>query len=98
MPDIPRLLHKRSHHGYTTDPAKAMFGEPEAVSADAQRAITAQAHDHAHQLQVAKWIEARADIQRRLDWVWSQRFRRDVQSQVRALERQLQRLDQRIAS
>lgn len=38
--DQPRLLAAKSQYGYTDDPAKAMWGEPEAVSQDEQERIT----------------------------------------------------------
>ena len=97
MGDSTRLLHRRSEHGYTDHPGRALPQEPEAVSREVQRSITAQAQDQAHQLRVAQWVEHRMEIQRRIDWVYSQRLRRDVRSQLRALERQLDRLDKRIA-
>ena len=97
MPDPVRLLHKRSAHGYTSNPARALFAEPEAVGSEIQRAITAEVHQSAHDRQVEQWRERQAAIARELEWLKSQRFRRDVRSAVRGLERQLAQLDHRIA-
>lgn len=97
MPDSLRLLHARSQHGYTDNPSRAMFGEPEAVSADVQRELTADSLAREHEAQVAQWRTRRAAIARELDWLRSQRFQRDVRSAVRALDRQLANLDRRIA-
>ena len=76
--DTPRLLHRHSHYGYTDRPEHALFQEPEAVSADTQRDLTTRAHRAAQQAQVAEWMVHRAEIERRLAWLYSQRFRRDV--------------------
>jgi tripartite-type tricarboxylate transporter receptor subunit TctC len=97
VPDAPRLLHRHSPHGYTDQLAHSLFQEPEAVSADDQQRLTAAAHQAAKDAQVSEWQERRARIQREFDWLYSQRFRRDVRSQLRAVQRQLERLDQRIA-
>jgi hypothetical protein len=94
--DPPRLLHRHSAHGYTDDPARAMFGEPEAVPADVQAQITAAARRSEHDAMVAGWLERRAAIEREIDWLYSQRLRRDVSSSLRALHRQLDRIEQRI--
>jgi hypothetical protein len=51
----PRLLHKRSHHGYTSDPMMALHGEPEAVS-------------KAYQAQLAREARMRRAIDRQLAW------------------------------
>ena len=97
MPDQPRLLHRHSPHGYTDQLSHSLFAEPEAVSADVQRRQTDDARRAAHQRDVDEWQDRRAAMQREVDWLYSMRFQRDVRSQVRALERQLDRLDQRIA-
>lgn len=40
----PRLMARDSSRGYTNEPAVAMAREPEAVSEEEQRAMTAEAH------------------------------------------------------
>jgi hypothetical protein len=96
--DQPRLLHRHSQYGYTDRPERALYREPEAVSVEAQEQLTLSARRAEHAQQVEQWRERRAAIAREVAWLYSQRFRRDVGSSVRALERQLERLDQRIAS
>lgn len=44
----PRLLAARSEHGYTTDPARALPGEPEAIPAADLAHYTRQARDRDH--------------------------------------------------
>lgn len=102
--DAVRLLARNSaaEHatlgiGYTSDPSRALRAEPEAVTADVQRALTARAGRTARERQLEEWNARRAELQRTLDWLHSQRFVRDVRSTIRALERQLARLDRRIA-
>lgn len=94
--DDPRFLARRSELGYTSRASLAVVGEPEAVSADEQRELTAQRRRAAHEAQVAEWQEHRASLQRSIDWLHSQRFRRDVRSSLRALERQVEQLDDKI--
>lgn len=96
--DQPRLLHRKSQFGYTDDPSKAVFAEPEAVSREDQELLTTRAHRAAQQAQVAEWMVHRAEIERRIAWLYSQRFQRDVSAQLRQLTKQLERLDQKIAS
>jgi hypothetical protein len=95
--DSPRLLRRRSEYGgYTTDPSRALFDEPEAVGAEVQELLTDRARRVELDSQREEWREHRDEIERRLGWLQSQRFRRDVSSQVRALRRQLDRLDELI--
>ncbi|MGZ4185010.1 MAG: hypothetical protein ACXVSF_06455 [Solirubrobacteraceae bacterium] len=96
--DAPRLLHRRSQYGYTTDVDRALYQEPEAVPRDDQAVITARAHRSAREAQLVEWRERRAAIERQLSWLNSRRFERNVTTQVRALQRQLDRIDKRIAS
>ncbi|MGZ4254808.1 MAG: hypothetical protein ACXVS6_22665 [Solirubrobacteraceae bacterium] len=95
--DQPRLLHRRSQRGYTSDPAYALFAEPEAVSRSDQERITLAAHRAAHAAQVAEWEQRRHNVEREIGWLYSQRFQRDVSAQLRQLEKQLQRIDAKIA-
>lgn len=93
MPDGPRLLHKRSQHGYTSLPSRALFKEPEAISVHAQQALAAAAARTAREQQLAEWEQARQEIARRLDWLFSQRLQRDVRQQLRSTRYQLDQLD-----
>jgi hypothetical protein len=95
--DLPRLLHRRSEHGYTDDLSRALYAEPEAVPRDVQDAMTAAAHRAEHEAIVAGWQVRRVAIEREINWLYSQRLHRDVSSSLRALRRQLDRLDARIA-
>jgi hypothetical protein len=91
-----RLLAVRSELGYTDVPALAMRDEPEAVSAEAQHELTEQAH-------------RRADARRRREWerlgprLWSvlldleAALGRDYAGELRALARDAERLDRRVA-
>lgn len=93
VPDAVRLLHRDSTHGYTDNPARAVPGEAEAVPADVQREITARSHRSARAERVAEWAERRAAVEREVAWLYSQRNHRSVRSELRALARQLARLD-----
>lgn len=91
-----RLLHARSEHGYTHEPALALRDEPEAVPEETQRELTAEAH-------------RRAELRRRRDWerlgprLWAivveleHALGREFGGEVRALARGAERLDRRIA-
>jgi hypothetical protein len=59
MTDPPRLLHRRSELGYTDRPAVALPNEPEAVSPEVQRGLTAQAALRARRADRASWLRAR---------------------------------------
>lgn len=96
MPDALRLLHRRSEHGYTSDPSRGLTGAGEAVPAEFQEAISARAHRAEREAQLAEWSARRERIQREIDWLYSQRFRRDVRSELRALQRQVDRIDRRL--
>lgn len=60
--DRPRLLHRRSEHGYTEEPALALPREPEAISAqqNERKATEANARDKARAQAV--WDEHLAPI------------------------------------
>lgn len=96
VPDAPRLLHRRSEHGYTSDPTRALTDAGEAVPVDVQDALTARVRRSERQAQLDEWETRKAAIQREIDWLQSQRFRRDVRSQLRALQRQVDKLDARL--
>jgi hypothetical protein len=88
-----RFLAARSQYGYTDRLDRALFNEPEAVAASAQAELTAHAHRLAELEQRQQWEALRVQLQRQIDWLYSQRLRREVRSSVRALERQIARLD-----
>jgi hypothetical protein len=97
--DSVRLLRRASQYGgYTDDPSKALFAEPEAVSADAQRELTARVHRQAHAAQLAQWELHRAEIERRIDWLYSQRFLRPVDGELQGLRRQLDKIEAKLRS
>ncbi len=95
MTEPPRLLHRQ--FGYTTNPAQAMRGEPEALTAEQVDDLNVKAARVARDRQADEWRERRARLDRELDWLISQRRERDVTTQVRAVRRQLDRIDQRLA-
>lgn len=63
----PRLLHRT--HGYTTNPAAAMRGEPEALDAEELDRLTVRAHRTAREAQLAEWRERRARVEHELQWL-----------------------------
>jgi hypothetical protein len=89
----PRLLHRSSQYGYTSNPAAALPGEPEAVDAATQRALTQSAHRRAGDYQRQAWAQASEAISRALSTLMSVRLDPSIASGVRVLERQRQRLD-----
>jgi hypothetical protein len=91
--DAPRLLHRRSEYAYTSDPTRALTDAGEAIPATTQAELTARAHRTHRQTQLDEWDDRRQAIQREIDWLHSQRFQRDVRSALRALQRQVDRLD-----
>jgi hypothetical protein len=94
--DRPRLLHRRSELGYTDRPARAMISEPEAVPADYQRQLTADAPRRAAARDREVWVASRDRIRVELALLARHRFGRDVSSDLRVLERLVDRLDQLI--
>ena len=96
--DTIRLLHRYPHRGYTDDPSKAAFAEPEAVSVGDAEWIAHYAHRAEREAQLLRWRERRARIEREIDWAYSQRFARDVSKQLRFLRRQLDYIEKRIGA
>jgi hypothetical protein len=95
--DAPRFLaHSGSRGGdYTSNPARALdCGE--APSADEQRRITHDAARAARDRDRHDWMQSRDRLRRELDFLYSRRFQLDVSTQLRAPQRQLDRLDQRL--
>jgi hypothetical protein len=91
-----RLLHARSQYGYTDRPDLALRSEPEAISQEAQDALAARSQRAARDAQLEEWRERRGAVARELQWLYSQRLRRDVRTQLRAVQRQLDRLDRKL--
>jgi hypothetical protein len=57
-----RLLARRSEHGYVTNPAEAMHGEPEAVTEAEQQKVTRDARLAAKARRVQHWERTRRFI------------------------------------
>jgi hypothetical protein len=95
--DRPRLLHVRSEYGYTDRAAAALPSEPEAVSADYQRHLTAAAPRRAAARDRDVWMPARDLLRAELALLRRHHFARDVASDLRVLERQVEKLDRRLA-
>ena len=96
--DPPRFLHRQSQRGYTERLDKAMVAEPEAVDAATSEWITWSAHQRERQAFIAVWTARRDEITKQLDWLLAQRDGDRIERDVRAARRQLDRIDQRIAS
>jgi len=58
--DTPRLLHRRSPHGYTRNPERALRGEPEAVNTEVQGQITLAAQQAARDELAHEWAKCRS--------------------------------------
>jgi hypothetical protein len=65
--DRPRLLHRRSEHGYTDRPRDALHGEPEAVPADYQPQLSDRARRDQLELHQQAWQRADRRIGEALD-------------------------------
>jgi hypothetical protein len=94
--DPIRLLHRYPHRGYTDDPSRSAVGEPEAVGESDQEWLAHYAHRAERDAQLVHWRERRAVIERQIDWLYAQRFARDVGKQLRFLRRQLDAIEKRI--
>jgi hypothetical protein len=94
--DTPRLLARNSANGYVTHTSRALAGEPEAVSASVQDELTRDAARAARDRDRREWAQARDRLEREVAWLYSRRFDRDVTTQIRALQRQVDRLDERL--
>ena len=95
MVDEPRLLHRRSELGYTNRSVEAANGEPEAVSEDEQARITASAHRREAGDRHEQWLRIRRELEEHLDELRST-FGSLVANELRALRRELDRLDVRL--
>jgi hypothetical protein len=65
--DRPRLLHRRSEHGYTDRPRDALHGEPEAVPASYQRHLCEEARRGELEQRRRAWRRADERIGEALD-------------------------------
>ena len=90
---LPRLLHQRSHYGYTDRPSQALRQEPEAVSADEQRKLTRRAKDNGKAREQERARGACDAIDAALTQLDATHT---VDSNVRAMRRQLAQLRRRL--
>jgi hypothetical protein len=97
MADAPRLLHRHSPNGYTTNPAKALYLEPEAVAEVYQQKLSERARLDAHDQLLVEWLKTSNRITSALDhFTPFTRHRDDLRSPLRALSRQCERITQRL--
>jgi hypothetical protein len=94
--DRPRFLHRRSELAYTDESRDALQGEPEAVSSEYQRELSRQAPRRAAARDLEAWQPCRDVIAAELVKVREHRFARDLSSELRVIERQLERIDRLI--
>jgi hypothetical protein len=91
----PRFLGRTL--GYVADPARGLHGEAQAVTRREQQELTARGHRQWQQQAQREWGTARAEILSA-----TKRFRdagvgdRRVAGSLRAIERSVQRVDERI--
>ena len=96
QPDPTRWLHKHSELGYTSDPRQALPHEPPALNPSDLEDITARTQRRRRQDQIAAWKQERAQLEQSLDRLYAQRLGHDITTQLRALQRQLDRIDIRL--
>jgi hypothetical protein len=65
--DRPRFLHRDPGRGYTDSPYLAARHEPECVSEEEQRELTARAHRRWQQEQARAWGQAASEIGRAIE-------------------------------
>jgi hypothetical protein len=95
--DPPRLLAARSERAYTERVAEALPAEPEAVSADEQRELSARAHRRWQREQKRAWGSCHASIRRALsEFQSSGPVDRGVLVAALAVERAARRVDRRV--
>ena len=100
MPDSDdvRLLARRSELGYVTRHHLAMIHEPPAVPAEYQAQLTAQAQRVQQDQLLGEWIKCRDRISGAVEHFANvTKPGHQVRSDLRVLERQVARLDQRLA-
>jgi hypothetical protein len=94
--ETPRFLHRRSEHGYTSDPTRAMRLEPEAVGVADQERQTKEAHERDGRRQADAWKVASDAIKAALEPLRGVRLDRGVVSSIRAINRTREQLDQKL--
>jgi hypothetical protein len=92
-----RLLHRRSELGYTDRPDLALYQEPEAVSADEQRRLTAEARLRADEREREAWRRFREIVMPELAEV-TRVLGNGLASDLRVLARQLERIDRKLSA
>lgn len=90
--DQPRLLAARSQHGYTTSPALALAGEPEAVSESEQAVLTAMAHARDQALREDEFVAARRAMEHELEKLEGFNDQR-VYDRIRLIRKNLRAID-----
>jgi hypothetical protein len=96
--DTIRLLHRHPHRGYTDDPHRAAFAEPEAISAQDAEWIAYRVHRAERETQLQYWHARRAAIEREIDALHSARLGVGVSKQLRFMKRQLDHIERRVAA
>jgi hypothetical protein len=91
-----RLLHKVL--GYTSNPVEAMPSEPEAVPAEYQSELTQRAGLQLAQLHRRNWRDSRRRLEDELALLRQKGFPRELESDLRVIERQLERISRRLAA
>jgi hypothetical protein len=92
-----RFLHRRSELGYTDRPDLALWHEPEAVSADEQRRLTAQARLHAAEREREAWRRFEQIVMPELVEL-GHALDRALASDLRVLARQLERISRKLSA
>lgn len=98
MDDPPRLLAKHSELGYVTRHHQAMTHEPPAVPADYQEQLTAAAQRVQQDQLLGEWVKCRDRISGAVQhFTTVTKPGQQVRSDLRVLERQIARVDGRLA-
>jgi hypothetical protein len=93
-PDQPRMLHRRSEMGYTRSSTQALSLEPEAIDADEQWRMTRAAQDR----QMQTWTVARRRLLDEIEHLRVHVQNPHVDRTARALQREINALDRRLAA
>lgn len=94
--DPPRLLHRRSEHGYTAEPALALAQEPEAVSRATQGRLSEEARVRARSRARGEWEPYRMLLVECLEEASRQPFSYAVRDDLRAIRRGVDRVSSRL--
>jgi hypothetical protein len=95
--DAPRLLARRSEYGYVDRPGLALTREPEAIDAEEQERQTIDARRRDRERRLDAWRPARSLIFAGLVAFQPAADSRSA-SDLRAIERTLRRIDQRLSA